>query len=1220
MNTTPHASSLAHILVVDDTIDDLRLLTNILQAQGFCVRSLAEGSLVHLSVKSVPPDIILLDIMMPDMDGYTVCKALKADAYTQHIPIIFISALDNAEDKVKGFALGGVDYIAKPFHTAEVLARVTNQLSHSQMQRQLQEQNARLQKEIEERQRIEHALVQSQQALQEANNQLEQRVAERTAHLRLAQFTLDKAADSIFWVNFAGDIEYVNDSAATLLGYTTAELCSMNVMEIDPLLSPELWHTAWTELKQRGSMTIETHQRCKDGTILQVEMTISFIAWEGQDHLCAFVRDIRERKAMQEALEMERQRLFAVLDQLPAYVYLQAPDYTIRFANRYFQEHFGDPQTQYCYQALFERQEPCTVCPPFRLYAGDTPQVWETTNSDGHIYQVYAYPFTDVDGSLLVLELGIDITERKQAEEALRQSEIALQQANSELEQRVAARTAELYESQTLFRGVLDNSPMMIFVNDLQGRYLLINRKGAEVFGMMEEEVRGKLQSELFAEDSVKRWHAEDQHVLVAQKPLIFEQNMSDESGESTFMAIKFPIANEQGVIYAIGGIITDITERKRAEENLRKFYRAVEQSSLSVVITDTHGRIEYVNPKFTQVTGYTFAEALGKNPRILKTRFTPAETHRSLWDTVLAGKEWQGEFYNRKKHGECYWESASISPIINAEGTITHFVAVKEDITERKRAQEELQQAKEHAETANRAKSTFLANMSHELRTPLNAILGFSQLMAGDTRVLAGHQEYLRIIMRSGEHLLALINDILEMSKIEAGRTSLDEHDFDLQRLLADLRDMFWLRAEEKHIQLLLEVAHDVPKYVHADQGKLRQILINLLSNAIKFTGEGSVTLRVFALAQRGTGDDGPATVDRQRIPATGIGAAEEGNVVEEHSPSLADDTPTLPCCTVHFIVEDTGVGIEPAEQVNLFEAFTQTRSGQQAQEGTGLGLAISHAFLRMMGGAITVKSVPGQGSTFSFTLPLRALQDFTELPEHQPVQQLVQLAADQPRSRILVVEDHEDNRLLLCDVLQTMGFEVQSAINGEDALVQWGSWQPQLVFMDIRMPGMDGYEATSRIKATPQGAETIVVALTASAFEEERRNILQAGCDDFIRKPFQQHEIATVLEKHLNVRFTTQTQATEEQRNISSSEAKRSFSEAGLDTAMLKTLPQAWLRDMHYAAALGSIEQSELMIGQLEPQYEPLIRQLSLLMQQFRFDQIAITLEPLIDAASDG
>jgi signal transduction histidine kinase/CheY-like chemotaxis protein len=379
-------------------------------------------------------------------------------------------------------------------------------------------------------------------------------------------------------------------------------------------------------------------------------------------------------------------------------------------------------------------------------------------------------------------------------------------------------------------------------------------------------------------------------------------------------------------------------------------------------------------------------------------------------------------------------------------------------------------------SEAANRAKSTFLSTMSHEIRTPMNAILGYSQLMLRDPTLGADAKANLKIINRSGEHLLSLIDDVLDMSKIEAGRTEINPTTSALTVLLTDLENMFRLRAEAKGLQFEMSVEDGFVPYVLADEGKIRQALINLLGNAIKFTKNGQILLQVkLAKVQDGT----------LRLTAS---------------------------------VEDTGSGVSDEDQKKLFQPFTQAKGSLNTQQGTGLGLAISRQHARLMGGDITVSHRPGGGSIFLFEIPVKQGDAGVVIKRGAPCH-VIGLRAGQEVFRILVVDDHMENRRWLIKLLTAIGFSVRGAEDGAEAITIWREWKPSLILMDVHMPGMNGLEATRRIKADPHGRETFIVTLTASALDEERRIAKESGADDFLPKPCMENELLETMRALLNV-----------------------------------------------------------------------------------------------------
>lgn len=784
-----------NILVVDDQRDDLRLLAALLTGRGHVVRPALDGASALVAARSEPPDLILLDIQMTQLDGYETCRRLKVDARTRDIPVIFISARNDVIDKIKAFAVGGVDYISKPFQAEEVVARIETQLRLGAMQQRLEAQNRMLQQEIAERMRIDAELQRHQNHLEElveartaelttTNIHLQLEIAERMRldeALYLTRFTVDRVADALYWMDVNGRFVDVNDAACRMLGYTREELLTMSVFDINPGASLEGWRQIWQDLKLVGTSTREATHQAKDGRLIPVELVANFIEFGDRQLNCALVRDISERKRVEEA------------------------------------------------------------------------------------------------------------------------------------------------------------------------------------------------------------------------------------------------------------------------------------------------------------------------------------------------------------------------------------------------------RRAQEQAEAANKAKSAFLAHISHELRTPLNGILGYTRILKQqvlDKDTLHG----LNVIQYSGEHLLTLINDILDLAKIEAGKVDLMPSDVPLPDFLDKIVGILRSRVESKHLQLSYTIAPSLPRVVQVDEKCLRQILLNLLGNAIKFTNLGQISL-----------------------------------ILEEceEAPTERDAQKPFDCVRVRFTVSDTGIGIAADQLERIFEPFVQSGAADRRIEGTGLGLAISRHLIEMLGGKLQVQSRLGQGSSFWFELTLpRSADDPAQIVTHG--QKLVGYQG--PRRKVLVVDDQEDNRLILQEILEPLGFIVRAVSSGLQAVDQALAWQPDAILMDIMMPGKSGIDATRDLRA--HDWEKPVIAISASVLESEIIRTLEAGCDAFVPKPIDANALLTILGDQLKLVWIAVAAPREQLEGSCWS---------GSGTLLLP--PRADLEVMYRQAEQGNLIAIYVQVRRLaerDPLYQPFATELGDLSLSYEDDEVRVLLQEYIRLSS--
>jgi PAS domain S-box-containing protein len=584
------------------------------------------------------------------------------------------------------------------------------------------------------------------------------------------------------------------------------------------------------------------------------------------------------------------------------------------------------------------------------------------------------------------------------------------------------------------------------------------------------------------------------------------------------------------------------------------------------VWLKDADGVYLACNPAFERFFGAGEAEIVGKTDYDFVDKELADFFRQKDKEAMAAGRpSVNEEWITFADDGRRALLEATKTPMRATDGSLIGVLGIGHDITESRNIQQELTRHRDHleevvqirtaelteaklaAEAANRAKSTFLANMSHELRTPLNAILGFSQLMARDAGLPEDKRANLRTINRSGQHLLSLINDVLEISKIEAGRLQVQVGVVDLKGMLNNLAESLSLRARDNGTTLSAELAADLPSHIESDGAKLRQILLNLLANAVKFTKGGSVILSA-RVAER---QDAAVTLD--------------------------------------FAIRDTGIGMTAAELQQVFSSFYQAEAGIRQGEGTGLGLAISRQYARLLGGEITAESTPGHGSIFRLRLPT---QIASALPVQPSPERVAALCPGQPEYRILVADDDPASRELLLRWLEQVGFVVKAAANGKEAVELFRTWQPHFVWMDMRMPVMDGFAATRAIRALPEGKQLPIVAFTASAFDEDRQAMLASGCDGVMTKPLQEEQLFSLMAKHLGVRY----------------EYSKSTEETPLSRPVsLGALPKDNRARLRTAAEELDADEVCRLVRELQPEFPAVADYLLSLANHYRLDVIA-------------
>ncbi len=846
----------------------------------------------------------------------------------------------------------------------------------------------------------------------------------------------------------------VNQAIVDKYGYTSDELTQLT---INDLVSKEEYNR-YQDDPITGQVSLSPNEvwnhRLKDGSSIQVEIHSNNFDFRHKNSRLITLVDVTESLNAKKALIKSERQMANLISNLPGIVYRCAFDrnYTMDFISDSCTRITGYSPEDFVTRKTVEFND--LILPEYR------DQIWEKWQEaiTEKKYFEYSYPIRTASGEIKWLwERGTaifhengkvmwlegyleDITLNKLAEEKLRQSEanLTLTIQESPVGIRIISEDGQTIYANPTFLHIFGFENLSEF-NQVQATDWYTAQSYAEHLLREEKRIKGEpVESEY--EISIVRQNKEIRHLQVFRSYILW-------NGE-----------RKSHVTYL------DITERKLAEKELQKLSQAIEQNPASVVITDSNGNIEYVNPRFTEITGYQPEEAIGQNPRILKSGEMAPQIYAELWATITAGKVWKGELINRNKTGELYWANKSISPIIDSHGQITNYIAIGEEITEKKQREAELIKAKEKAEESDRLKSAFLANISHEIRTPMNGIMGFADLLKTPDLSPENQQEFIEVIEQSGQRMLDVINDLIDISIIEAGQINLKYAETNLNHLMKELYRFFRLQFERKNLEFSYSAPlSDQECLVKTDGGKLHQVLTNLIKNSLKFTEKGKV---------------------------------EFGYLI---------NWPYF-----EFFVRDTGIGIPEEQKQIIFERFRQgTMTLTRRYEGAGLGLTISKATTEALGGKIWVESAPNEGTTFWIQIPF-------DSDKHTPQQAIPEDKKDLSAMnlQILVAENDENDRLLIQETLKEYAARLFFASNGQDAITLVQTHHDfNLALIDMHLPLTDIFETTQKIKELRP--KLPVLGLGATSADQDKA--FNCGCNNLITKPLTKESLIGFISKIL-------------------------------------------------------------------------------------------------------
>ena len=1050
------------ILLVEDTEAMIIQIRDILEGEGYSVVSAKNGFEALDYMEKNIPDAVILDLMMPVMDGFEVCKILREDENLHDIPVVFVTALkEKSESKVRALEVGAEGFLTKPVDENELVAHIKAMLRIKEA----------CDFKKSEKQRLEEMVAERTKDLMEelrVNREMSNKLSESEERFRVAQ---EMSPDGFTILhplrNEKGEVVdftwvYQNQVVARTNGTDPKDVIGKRLLDLFPTHRGTAVFEAYLHVANTG--TTRVLEEVYVGMIVTVPTWLRLVVVSIGEDIAILSQDITEHKRAEDAVKKSEEYYRYIVDATKAVLYhlkyttmkYEYIDTAIEKLTGYTTEEINEigfnnivvKINKYHVEkvnidlAVTERKQGRTLewQADYKIKAKDGRLIWLSD---------YSVPWKD-DAGNLIGSIGIlsDITERKQAEEML-------------------------HESETKFRNLFYNhAAVKLIIDSENGNIVEANEAAAAFYGYTVEtlkkmrifEINTLPEKELLKEiENVKN-----------KKKNYFEFKHRKADGSVVDVEV-FSSAIKIGDKEFLHSIIHDISEKKKAEEQLKLFNRAVESSNVSVIITDSEGNIIYTNPFFTTLTGYSFEEVVGKNPRILKSGVHPEQFYKDLWDTILSGNDWTGELHNKKKNGELYWEKVNISSIQKKDGVVTNYVAIREDITERKKMLGDLVNAKEKAEEMNRVKSYFFANMSHELRTPFVGIMGYTEILNSEIEN-EDHKKMLEGISDSSKRMLGTVNNILTLTKIEFDGIVLNYKPVNLKNILDSLSDEYLIQTAAKGLRLI--VNNQIEKLIfNTDKHVFREILSNLLRNAVKFTETGTIEIQSELESK-----------DEQKY--------------------------------LVIKVTDTGIGIPEDKQSIIFDEFRQVSEGiSRLFEGTGLGLSIVKKDIDKLGGTITVNSEEGKGSTFTVRLPVEVYEssDVAEYDLSRIKSSKIE-KENLARKNLLYIEDDSTSQDVVKRALSDK-FDLNVVSNSEDALEMLNKKNYDAFLIDINLGKEDGLQVVDKINAISKYADTPKVAVTAFASEDDKKEFLSNGFTHYISKPFCINDLRELLGKIFSI-----------------------------------------------------------------------------------------------------